>query len=137
MSLPDPTTDPTGFVTSAMPMCETLGVTAGAIGPDAVELSMPWRTELTTLGGAMHGGALMALADSAAATCAFFNLPEGARGTTTISATTNFLRGVTEGTVTARATPLHAGRTTIVVETEVRAGDRLAVKVVQTQAVLT
>ena len=78
----------------------------------------------------------MALADTAGATCAFLNLPEGA-GTSTIESKTNFLRAVRSGTVTATSRPLHAGRTVVVVETDVTDADsRLVAKVIQTQAVL-
>jgi uncharacterized protein (TIGR00369 family) len=79
----------------------------------------------------------MALADSAGGACAFANLPDGAAGTSTIESKTNFLGAVREGTVTATARPLHVGRTTIVVETELRRDDgRLVAKVTQTQTVL-
>ena len=79
----------------------------------------------------------MALADSAGGTCAFLNLPEGAAGTSTIESKTNFLGAVREGsTVVASSRPLHVGRTTMVIETEVRAGDKLVAKVTQTQTVL-
>ena len=80
-------------------------------------------------------GALMALADTCGGVCAFLNLPEGASGTATIESKTNFLRGVREGAITASTRPLHAGRTLIVVETEVAREDgALAAKVTQTQA---
>jgi 1,4-dihydroxy-2-naphthoyl-CoA hydrolase len=80
---------------------------------------------------------LMSLADSTAAVCAFLNLPPGA-GTSTTSSSTVFLRGVREGTVTATARPLHVGRSTIAVVTELRDGDgRLVAQVTQSQAVLT
>ena len=78
----------------------------------------------------------MALADSAGAGVAVLNLPEGATGTSTIESKTNFLGAVREGVVEAVARPLHVGSTTIVVETELRCGERLVAKVTQTQAVL-
>ncbi len=79
----------------------------------------------------------MALADSAGGACAFLNLPDGASGTATIESKTNFLGAVREGAVTATATPLHRGGTTIVVETEVRSSTGpLVAKVTQTQIVL-
>jgi uncharacterized protein (TIGR00369 family) len=85
----------------------------------------------------MHGGAIMALADSAGAACAMLNLPEGATGTATIESKTNFLGAVREGKVRARSTMLHRGSSTIVVETEVRdSRERLVAKVTQTQIVL-
>jgi uncharacterized protein (TIGR00369 family) len=130
--------DPTEFVRSSMPLCATLGVTAGGLAPELVVLHLDWRADLCTTGGLLHGGVLMALADSAGAACAFLNLPDGATGTSTIESKTNFLRAVDEGaSVTATATPLHAGRSTVVVETEVRdAAGRLVTKTTQTQSVL-
>jgi uncharacterized protein (TIGR00369 family) len=103
-----------------------------------VVLHLDWQPDLCTSGGLLHGGALMALADSAGAAAAFLNLPEGAAGTSTIESKTNFLGAVREGaTVTATASPLHCGSTTIVVETELRTGaGKLVAKTTQTQAVL-
>jgi uncharacterized protein (TIGR00369 family) len=96
---------------------------------------LQWTPERCTTGGVMHGGALMALADNGGGVCAFLNLPDGAVGTATIESKTNFLRAVREGAVTASSRPLHAGRTMIVVETElVRDDGKLAAKVTQTQA---
>jgi uncharacterized protein (TIGR00369 family) len=129
-------TDATSFIRSAMPLCDTLGISALAMTPERVELTMDWTDALCTSGGLLHGGALMALADSAGGASAFLNLPEGATGTSTIESKTNFLGGVTEGTVVATATPLHVGSTTIVVETEICHEQRLVAKVTQTQAVL-
>jgi 1,4-dihydroxy-2-naphthoyl-CoA hydrolase len=129
-------TDPTHFVRSAMPLCATLGVTAGIVSRDRVELSMEWSESLCTTNGVLHGGAIMALADSAGAAAAFANLPTGATGTSTIESKTNFLGAGGEGTVTATAVPLHIGSTTMVIETELRHGERLVAKVTQTQAVL-
>jgi uncharacterized protein (TIGR00369 family) len=120
----------------AMPLCATLGVTAERFEPEEVALSLNWAAELCTSGEVLHGGMLMALADSAAGGCASLNLPEGAAGTATIESKTNFLGAVRHGRVTAVAWPLHVGSMTIVVETEVRSGDRLVAKVIQTQAVL-
>jgi 1,4-dihydroxy-2-naphthoyl-CoA hydrolase len=68
--------------------------------------------------------------------CAFLNLPEGA-GTSTIESKTNFFRGVREGTLVGQARPVHVGRTTIGVQTEVRnAAGKLVSLTFQTQAVL-
>lgn len=120
----------------AMPLGRTLGMELVSAGPDEVVLRMAWDEGRTTSGGALHGGALMALADSAGGTCAFLNLPPGA-GTSTISSATSFLRGVREGHVTATARPMHVGRTTIAVESELRDDEgELVAKVTQTQAVL-
>lgn len=120
----------------AMPLGRTLDMTLVSATADEVVVTMPWSASLTTAGGALHGGALMALADGAGGTLAFLNLPPGA-GTSTISSSTQFLRGVRDGVVTATSTPIHVGRTTIAVETTLRddAG-KLVAKVNQTQAVL-
>lgn len=84
----------------------------------------------------MHGGALIALADSLGAVCAYVNLHEGAQ-TTTVTSSTSFMRGVREGSVHGTARPLHAGRTVIVVQTDLRDDSaRLVAQVTQTQAVL-
>lgn len=64
------------------------------------------------------------------------HLPDGAVGTSTIESKTNFLGAVKKGTVTATATPLHVGSTTIVIETELVNEGRLVGKVTQTQTVL-
>lgn len=120
----------------AMPLGRTLDMTLVSATADEVVVTMPWSASLTTTGGALHGGALMALADGAGGTLAFLNLPPGA-GTSTISSSTQFLRGVRDGVVTATSTPIHVGRTTIAVETTLRDGaGKLVAKVNQTQAVL-
>ncbi|MEN3273061.1 MAG: 1,4-dihydroxy-2-naphthoyl-CoA hydrolase [Actinomycetota bacterium] len=120
----------------AMPLCETLGMRVSSAERDGVVLELDWSDSLCTTAGLLHGGAVMALADSAGGVCAFLNLPEGA-GTSTIESKTNFLGAVKDGTITATARPLHVGGSTIVVETEVRRDDgKLVGKVTQTQAVL-
>ncbi|HEX6946453.1 MAG TPA: PaaI family thioesterase [Acidimicrobiia bacterium] len=129
--------EPAAFVHESMPLTRTLGITTEKLDASEVVLRLEWAPELCTAGGILHGGALMALADSAGAVCAFLNLPEGATATSTIESKTNFLGAVREGSVTARATVLHAGRTTIVVETTITGQDeRLVAKTIQTQAVL-
>ncbi|GAA1971413.1 PaaI family thioesterase [Amycolatopsis minnesotensis] len=122
---------------ATMPFAARLGIEAVETGPERVSAKLAWDKDLCTLGDALHGGVLMALADSAGAVCAFLNLPEGAAGTTTIESKTNFLRGVRGGHVTATSTPLHAGRKVVVIETEIHddAG-KLVAKVTQSQAVL-
>ena len=120
-----------------MPLCAMLDVRAEVNSADTVVLALDWRPDLCTGGGLLHGGAIMALADSAGGALAFANLPEGAVGTSTIESKTNFLGGVKGGTITATATVLHRGSMTIVIETAVRdENDRMVAKVTQTQAVL-
>lgn len=119
----------------SMPFFALLGVEPIEASPELVVGRLDYAPERCTAGGLLHGGALMALADGCGGVCAFLNLPDGAIGTATIESKTNFLRGVREGAVTASTRPLHAGRTTIVIETELaRADGALAAKVTQTQA---
>ncbi|HEY2450203.1 MAG TPA: PaaI family thioesterase [Mycobacterium sp.] len=127
----------TEMIHAQVPLCLTLGITADAAGPDEVVLSLDWAPHLCTGNDVLHGGIVMALADSAGGICAFLNLPEGAGGTATIESKTNFLAATRRGTLKAHCRPLHIGKRVIVLETEVR-GERgkLAAKVLQTQAIL-
>jgi uncharacterized protein (TIGR00369 family) len=119
-----------------MPFAAQVGVTITSARADEVRGLLDWTPERCTTAGLMHGGALMTLADSLGAVCAFLNLPPGA-STSTIESKTNFFRAVKGGTVTGVSRPIHAGRTTIAVHTEIRdADDRLVAYVTQTQAVL-
>ncbi len=119
-----------------MPFTAGLGVRLAAATAAEVTGTMAWRPELCTTFGVLHGGALISMADSLGAVCAFLNLPEGAT-TSTIESKTNFFRGVRDGSVHATTHPLHVGRTTIVVQTDLYddAGKRVA-QVTQTQAVI-
>jgi uncharacterized protein (TIGR00369 family) len=127
----------TEMIHGLVPLSVTLGITADAAGPDEVVLSLDWAEKLTTGGGVLHGGIVMALADTSGAVCAFLNLPEGAGGTTTIESKTNFFAATRSGTVKAHSKPLHVGRRVIVVETEIRGENgKLAAKTIQSQAVL-
>jgi 1,4-dihydroxy-2-naphthoyl-CoA hydrolase len=120
-----------------MPFAVALGIEVHAATPELVEGSMPWAPERCTAGGILHGGALISLADTVGALCAVLNLPEGATTATTQSST-YLVRAARDGTVRASARPVNVGRTTIVVQTELRddAGKLLAVTT-QSQAVLT
>jgi 1,4-dihydroxy-2-naphthoyl-CoA hydrolase len=127
----------TALIHEAMPLCATLGVRAEKYAAEEVVLALDWAPSLCTTGGILHGGVIMALADSAVAACAFLNLPKDASGTATIESKTNFLGAVRSGSVIATSTPLHAGGATIVIETAVRdSSGRLVAKVTQTQMVL-
>ena len=129
--------DLTATARASMPFAETLGLELVAASPEEVRARLAWEARLCTAGGILHGGALMSLADAAGAYCAFLNLPEGSSGTATIESRTNFFRAVRDGHVDARSRPLHRGRTTIVVETDLHdaAGKHVA-RVTQTQAVV-
>jgi len=127
--------DLTDVVNQQMPLGATLGIRTSG-GPDEVEATLAWAPELCTAGGVLHGGVLMALADSAGGVCAFLNLPAGAT-TSTIESKTNFFAAVREGEVRARSRPLHRGRTTVVIETDIfDATGRHVARTTQTQAVL-
>lgn len=120
-----------------MPFARHLGIEVVAADREEVHARLAWAEHLCTSGGVLHGGVVMALADTAGALCAFLNLPEGAF-TSTIESKTNFFRAVRDGHIDATSKPLHVGRSTIVVQTDVldAAGKRVA-QVTQTQAVLT
>jgi uncharacterized protein (TIGR00369 family) len=122
---------------AAMPFGGFLGLEVDAASAEEVRGRLAWAEELCTAGGILHGGALMGLADSIGGFCAFLNLPEGAAGTATIESKTNFFAPVREGRVEAVSRPLHVGRTTIVIDTDLfdGAGRRVA-RVTQTQAIL-
>jgi 1,4-dihydroxy-2-naphthoyl-CoA hydrolase len=126
----------TQFMHNVMPFTAALGAEAIAAEPQEVRARLAWDESRCTSGGLMHGGVLMALADSVGAWCAFLHMPEGA-STTTIESKTNFLRGVRGGWVEAIARPLHTGRTVMVIDTELRDDDgELAARVTQTQLVM-
>ena len=120
-----------------MPFARTLAIEVLKYTPEEIRARLGWSEELCTAGGVLHGGVLMALADTTGGACAYLNLPEGAQGTTTIESKTNFLRAVRSGFAEARSRPLHTGRTVIVVETDVLDDrDRLVARVTQSQLVL-
>lgn len=121
-----------------LPFAELKGVTFIEAAEDRVVARMLVRADLCTLGHTLHGGAIMALADTVGAAATVINLPEGSKGTTTLESKTNFVGGAKEGeTVLATATPVHRGRRTQVWQTrvETEAGKPVAL-VIQTQMVL-
>jgi 1,4-dihydroxy-2-naphthoyl-CoA hydrolase len=121
----------------AMPLAGLLGIEGLAADASEVRARLAWREELCTAGGVLHGGAVMALADSAGGLCAYLNLPDGASGTATIQSGTSFFRAVRDGYVEAISRPLNVGRTVIVIETEIVDSDSRAVaRTIQSQAVL-
>jgi len=127
----------TQLLRQSVPFAGPLGVEVVVSRPDEVRARVEWRPERCTAGGVLHGGVIMSLADTTGATCAVQNLPDDASGTTTIESKTNFLRAVRDGYAEAVSRPLHAGRTVVVIETDVTdAEGRPVAKVLQTQAVL-
>ena len=113
-----------------------LGIRFIEASRDHVVAQLAIRDDLRTEGGVLHGGTLMALADTVGAAATVLNLPPGA-GTTTIESKTNFFAAGRTGVVRAEATPLHRGRRTMVWQTRVtdEAG-RLLSLTIQTQMVL-
>ena len=116
---------------------ELLGIKITYEGKDRVESEMPVREELCRIGKMLHGGAFMGFGDAVGGYATMLLLPEG-KTTSTIESKTNFFTAVQLGdTIKAVTTPLHIGRTTIVVETRMTRGDgKLAAIVTQTQLVM-
>lgn len=126
----------TEFLHAAMPFAAVLDIQAVSGDKDAVVAQVTWSADKCTSNDIIHGGYFMAVADTAGAALAIYNLPEGA-GTATIESKTNFLRGGPQGTYSVTSTPVHVGRTTIVVQTDItRADGKLVTRTTQTQAVL-
>jgi 1,4-dihydroxy-2-naphthoyl-CoA hydrolase len=121
-----------------IPFAELKGVTFIEADEDRVVAKMLVRPDLCTVSHSIHGGAVMAFADSVGAAATVINLPEDAKGTTTIESKTNFIGGAKEGTtVIATATPIHRGRRTQVWQTRLETEEgKLIALVTQTQMVL-
>jgi uncharacterized protein (TIGR00369 family) len=116
---------------------DLLGVRFVEASPDRIKAELHVREDLCTIPGILHGGAIMAFADTLGAVGTVLNLPAGA-GTTTIESKTNFMAAGRVGTtVTGETTPLHKGKRTMVWQTRVvNAEGKLAAVVTQTQMVL-
>jgi len=118
-------------------LAELLGIRFVEATPDRVVAELDYRDELTTVGGSLHGGTLMAFADTIGAVATVLNLPEGA-STTTLESKTNFFAAGRSGTVRAETTPLHRGKRTMAWQTRVtNDAGRLLSLTIQTQMVLT
>lgn len=135
--MPEPAVPSLAELLATIPYAVGLGISLDEATPQLVRGSLRWSPERCTTSGVLHGGAVMSLADTVGAVCAFLNLPPGA-GTATVESATNFFRGVRDGTLHGTARPLHVGRSFIAVRTELTddAG-RLVGQTTQTQAVLT
>jgi uncharacterized protein (TIGR00369 family) len=120
-----------------LPFAELLGIQFVSASSDRIVAEMTVREDLCTRPAVLHGGAIMAFADTLGATGTILNLKEGA-GTTTIESKTNFIAPAPVGTrVTGEATPIHRGRRTMIWQTRVTTSEgRLAALVTQTQLVL-
>ena len=123
-------------LTATMPFAVQCGVTIESASKEAVVGHMDWAEERCTIGGLMHGGALITLADSLGAVAAFLHLPQGA-STATVTTNTSLLRGLRDGRATGTATVINAGKRFITVRTDVVDADgRLLITTTQVQAVL-
>jgi len=116
---------------------DLMGMEFTDVTPDKVVAKMAVRKDLCTVGDNLHGGAIMAFADTLGAVAAIVNMPEGAR-TTTIESKTNFIGGAAVGTrVVGESVPVHKGRTTVVCQTTIRSeAGKLVALVTQTQLVI-
>jgi 1,4-dihydroxy-2-naphthoyl-CoA hydrolase len=116
---------------------ELLGMRFTEATPELVRATLEVRPEICTAGSILHGGAIMAFADTIGAVGTVMNLPPGAR-TVTMESKTNFLGSAKVGTqVVAECTPLHRGKTTMTWQTRVLGeGGKLLAFVIQTQLIL-
>ena len=115
---------------------ELLGMRFTEASPERLVAELSYREALTTIGGSLHGGTLMAFADTVGAFATVLNLPAGAT-TTTLESKTNFFAAGRSGTIRAESTPLHRGRRTMVWQTRVTdESGRLLSMTIQTQMVL-
>ncbi|MFL9502663.1 PaaI family thioesterase [Rhodopseudomonas palustris] len=121
-----------------LPFAALMGLRFTEAEPDRVVATLLVRDDLCTVGASIHGGAVMALADSVGAAATVINLPADAKGTTTLESKTNFIGPARAGsTVVATATPVHRGRRTQVWQTRIETEDgKLVAVVTQTQMVL-
>ena len=118
-----------------LPFAQLMGVTFTEALQDRVVATMLVREDLCTLGDVIHGGAIMAFADTVGAAATIINLPDEAQGTTTIESKTNFIGAAKAGTmVRAVATPIHRGRRTQVWQTRIETAEgKLVAVATQTQ----
>lgn len=121
-----------------LPFAKLMGIQVTKAEKDLIEATLEVRAELCTRPEILHGGAVMAFADTLGAMGTVLNLPEDAGGTTTIESKTNFMRAAPVGTtVTGRSTPIHLGRRTQVWQTRIETAEGKPVALVtQTQMVL-
>ena len=89
-----------------------LGVEIVTVSRAAIESRLAVRREVMAPNGYLHAASVVALADTSCGYGCLANLPEGARGFTTIELKSNFLGTARNGAIACRATPVHLGRTT-------------------------
>ena len=113
-----------------------LGIRFVETGKDRIVAELEIRAELLTTTGALHGGTLMAFADTIGAAGTAVNLAPG-QNTATLESKTNFFAAAFKGVVRAEATPLHKGKRTHVWQTRVTdERGKLLSLTIQTQMIL-
>lgn len=119
------------------PFSSHIGVEIVSAAPDLVVGELEVKPELCTTPAILHGGAIMAFADTLGAVATVVNLKEG-QGTTTLESKTNFIAAAPMGTrVRGETTPVHRGRRTHVWQTRITTSEgKLVAMVTQTQMVL-
>jgi 1,4-dihydroxy-2-naphthoyl-CoA hydrolase len=126
-----------GDMLDLIPFARAIGISVVRLEPACVQVHLDWDHDLCTSGGVLHGGVIMAAADTAGGICAYCNLPPGAAGTITIESKTNFVNAVTRGDIRVTAKPIHVGRSLVVIQSDVRNDEELLVAcVTQSQLVL-
>ncbi len=120
-----------------LPFAKLLGIEFVSVAPDSIVAELTVREDLCTHPAVLHGGAIMAFADTLGAVGTVVNLPEGA-GTTTIESKTNFVAPAPVGTrVRGESIPVHRGKRTMIWQTRISTPEgRLVALVTQTQLVL-
>ena len=133
----------THFREDPLPFAKLLGIELISVAPDRVVAEMTVREDLCTRPAVLHGGAIMAFADTLGALATIANLApptpgNPAPGTTTIESKTNFLGPAPQGVrLTGEATPIHRGRRTMVWQTRITTQEgKLVALTIQTQLVL-
>jgi uncharacterized protein (TIGR00369 family) len=110
------------------PLARLLGMRLEACAPDRVQVRLPFRLDVTTIGNVVHGGAIAGLVDTAATAAAWSgaDLEKQSRGTT-IGFTVNFLAAGRGQDLVATARVIQRGRVICVCEVEVAGADGTAV----------
>jgi 1,4-dihydroxy-2-naphthoyl-CoA hydrolase len=130
--------DPFKILTDNMlPFAKHIGIEFVSASKEKVVARMAVKPELCTRPDILHGGAVMALADTIGAAGTILNLPDG-KWTATVESKTNFVAPAPVGsTVIAETTPIHRGRRTMIWQTKVTTSEgKLVALVTQTQLVL-
>jgi 1,4-dihydroxy-2-naphthoyl-CoA hydrolase len=122
---------------ATLPFAQLLGIRITSAVPERITAELEVHEQLCTIPPVLHGGAIMAFADSLGAYATLLNL-SGGRSTTTIESKTNFFgAAAVGGKVLGECTPLHRGRRTMVWQTRITNPDgKLLAIVTQTQMVL-